>query len=339
MVNVVGIGGGIGASRLWLTLNEALDAGTPGLPSPLTLVVNTGDDLWAHGVRVCPDLDTTLYALGGRQDVERGWGTKGETWRCMETMRELGNEVWFNLGDTDLATHLLRTSWLREGVGLAEVTRRLAAGMGLRCRVLPATEQPVGTQLLCTDGERRSYQEFLVRDAAAPRVHEVTYAGISAARPAPGVLDALDAADLVVLGPSNPVASLGPVLAVPGIREALREVRCPVVAVTPTVSRVPFEDPGEARRADSRQRLMESRGVAATATGAAELIRDVCDVYVLDSADAQEAEAIRALGPEVLVTPTLARGGRVPRSLADAVLDTVNAGRPLRGAAIGGVRR
>ncbi|MFI7098948.1 2-phospho-L-lactate transferase CofD family protein [Streptomyces sp. NPDC050161] len=339
MVNVVGIGGGIGASRLWLTLNDALDDGAADGPSGLTLVVNTGDDLWAHGVRVCPDLDTTLYALSGRQDVERGWGTKGETWRCMEALRGLGGEVWFNLGDTDLATHLLRTTWLRDGVGLAEVTRRLAAGMGLRCRVLPATEQPVSTQLLCTDGERRSYQEFLVRDAAGPRVHEVTYAGIPAARPAPGVLETLESADLIVLGPSNPVASLGPVLAVPGIREALRDAGCPVVAVTPTVSGVPFDDPGEARRADSRQRLMESRGVQPTATGAAEMIRDLCDVFVLDAADAQEADAIRALGPDVLVTPTLASGGRAPRALADAVLGAAGAARRVRSGAIGGARR
>ncbi|MCB5906097.1 2-phospho-L-lactate transferase CofD family protein [Streptomyces pinistramenti] len=339
MVNVVGIGGGIGASRLWLTLHDALEDDAADGPSGLTLVVNTGDDLWAHGVRVCPDLDTTLYALSGRQDVERGWGTKGESWRCMEAVRGLGGEVWFHLGDTDLATHLLRTAWLREGVGLAEVTRRLAEGMGLRCRVLPATEQPVSTQLLCTDGERRSYQEFLVRDAAGPRVHEVTYAGIPAARPAPGVLEALESADLIVLGPSNPVASLGPVLAVPGIREAVRDAGCPVVAVTPTVSRVPFDDPGEARRADSRQRLMESRGVQATATGAAEMIRDLCDVFVLDTADAQEADAIRAFGPDVLLTPTLASAGRAPRALADAVLGAADTRRPVRSGAIGGVGR
>lgn len=339
MVEVVGVGGGIGAARLWLSLVDVLGEDAAADPSDLTLVVNTGDDLWAHGVRVCPDLDTTLYALSGRQDTERGWGTKGESWRCMEAVRGLGAEVWFNLGDTDLATHLLRTSWLREGVGLAEVTRRLASAMGLGCRVLPATEEPVSTEVVCGDGVRRSYQEFLVRDAAEPRVDEVVWAGADLARPAPGVLEALERADLIVLAPSNPVASWGPVLAVPGVREALRGARCPVVAVTPSVSRVPITDPGEARRAASRQRLMAARGVPAGATGAAQLVRDLCTVFVLDPADVEEADAIRALGPDVLVQPTLPVGDRVPRALARTLLDLAGDGRTAGAAAIGGARR
>lgn len=325
MSGIVGIGGGIGAARLWVTLAQEMTTGCSAAPPDLTLIVNTADDVWAHGVRVCPDLDTTLYALSGRQDTERGWGTKGETWRCMQALRSLGEDIWFHLGDTDLATHLLRTSWLREGTGLAEVTHRLARAMGVPARVLPATEQPVATQVHCADGMSRGYQEFLVRDGAEPQVQKVTYRGLAAARPAPGVLDAIRSADLVVLGPSNPVASLGPVLGVPGITEALCEAACPVVAVTSTVTRVPLTDPGEARRASSRNRLMAALGVSADATGAARLVRDVCDVFILDRADADEAYAIRALGLDVLVTQTLPSGGRAPVGLARAVLGTATA--------------
>ncbi|MGH8931015.1 MAG: 2-phospho-L-lactate transferase CofD family protein, partial [Egibacteraceae bacterium] len=246
-MRIVGLGGGIGASRLWRAL-----AGAVPLES-LTLVVNTGDDLWYYGLRVYPDLDTTVYALAGRQDTERGWGVRGESWRCMAALRSLGqalgHEVWFNLGDTDLATHLLRTGLLREGTGLAEVTARLAAAMGVRARVLPMTEDEVTTRVEVAGGRTLHYEEFLVRHSAAPAVQRVIYEGAGRATPAPGVLDALAEADLVVLGPSNPLASIAPILAVPALRPALRARRAEIVAVSPIVAGTPITDPGEQRRA------------------------------------------------------------------------------------------
>ena len=293
------LGGGIGASRFWQALLRHVDA------AELTIVVNTADDLWMHGLRVCPDLDTTLYALSGRQAKERGWGLTGESFRCMDTLGGLGHDVWFNLGDRDLATHLLRTGLLCQGVGLCEVTRRLGDAMGVVPRVLPMTEDEVATHVHTIDGRISHYQEFLVRRAARDEVRELTYAGAADARPSPGVLEAIESADLVVLGPSNPLASIGPILAVPGVRDVLRRTRAHVVAVTPVVSGIPITDPGERRRADSRAALLRARGLAHTASAVASLYDDVCDTFVLDPADSDQLSPISGLGVDVLMAPTL----------------------------------
>lgn len=311
---IVGIGGGIGASRLWRVLAAAID------PSDLTLVVNTADDIWRHGLRVCPDLDTTLYALSGRQDAERGWGLRDESFRCMDELRGLGEDVWLHLGDRDLATHLRRTGLLCSGVSLGEVTARLADAMGVAVRVLPMTEAEVATTIETADGRRLHYEEYLVRDGAAPAVRRVVYDGVADARPGPGVLEAIAGADAVVLAPSSPPASIGPVLAVPGVREALAAAGAPVVAVSPIVSAVPIADPGDRGRAEARAALLRAGGVEPTATGVAGLYRDVCDRFVLDRADAAEADAIRALGLDVVAVPTLVHLGAPPDELLDALL-------------------
>ncbi|GEL18114.1 2-phospho-L-lactate transferase [Pseudonocardia asaccharolytica] len=311
---IVGLGGGIGASRLW----RALVALVP--PTDLTLVVNTADDLWMHGLRICPDLDTTLYALADRQDTQRGWGLRDESFRCMEALRDLGHDVWFNLGDRDLATHLFRTGLLRTGVALTEVTQRLAAGMGVAVRVLPMTEAEVATRVTTVDGRGLHYEEFLVREHAAPAVADVDYAvSGEPVTPAPGVLDALRAADLVVIAPSNPVASIAPILAVPGIRDAVAEAQ-DVVAVTPIVSGVPITDPGEQRRAVARAALLAAAGVPATASGVATLYAKLCARYVLDVADSAEAAAVASLGLEPLLVPTLLHQGACARDLVATVL-------------------
>ncbi len=314
MSGIVGIGGGIGASRLWAALAAAVDS------ARLTLVVNTADDMWLHGLRICPDIDTTLYALSGRQDPDRGWGPRGDTYRCMDALRGLGHPVWFNLGDLDLATHLLRTGWLAEGAGMVEVTARLASALGVRARVLPMTEHEVTTRIETVGGATLHYEEFLVRCAAEPPVHRVRYDGIDRAHPAAGVISAIAAADVVVLGPSNPLASVAPVLGLPGVREALRSVADRVVAVSPIVSGVPITHPGERLRAASRAALLASVGVPATAAGVAGLYRDVCRRYILDEADAAESGLIRKLGIEPVVAPTLVHAGVSPHRLTDAVL-------------------
>jgi LPPG:FO 2-phospho-L-lactate transferase len=176
-VNVVGLGGGIGASRFWSVLVPRIGAAN------ITIVVNVADDLWIHGLRVCPDLDTTLYALSGRRDDERGWGQRGETWRAMDALRALGQDVWFNLGDLDLATHLYRTGRLRDGVGLAAVTASLATTMGVGAMVLPASDDEITTYVETADGERLHYEEFLVQRSADPALNSVDHVGLAAARP------------------------------------------------------------------------------------------------------------------------------------------------------------
>jgi LPPG:FO 2-phospho-L-lactate transferase len=313
-VRVLGLGGGIGASRLWTALAAALD------PGELTLIVNTGDDLWQHGLRICPDLDTTLYTLSGRRDEERGWGVRGESWRCMDALRTLDGQVWFDLGDVDLATHLLRTGLLRDGVGLAAVTARLAGAMGVGVRVLPMTEDEVVTRVEVAGGRILHYEEFLVRHGALPAVRRLVLDGTGAARPAPGVLEAIAEADLIVLAPSNPLASIAPILAVPQLRAALRRAAAERVAVTPIVSGVPITDPDEARRAASRAALLASLDLPATAAAVAGLYRDLVHRFVLDVADADQVDAVAGLGVEPVVVATLLHRGAPAADLVAALL-------------------
>jgi LPPG:FO 2-phospho-L-lactate transferase len=309
------LGGGVGCSRLAVPLAEALG------PGELTLVVNTGDDLWRHGLRICPDLDTNLYALSGLRDRERGWGVAGDTFRTMEQLRLLGEDAWFNLGDLDMATHLLRTGMLHDGARLSEVTARMAAALGVGVTLLPATDDEVATRVVTPAGEL-SFQEYFVQHRTEVEVVEVRYRGADDVRPAPGVLCAIEDADLVVLGPSNPVSSLGPILAVPGIREALEGRHLAggtTAAVTPVVTGVPIVAEGEAHRARCRAAMMASRGLEHRAASVGEVLRGLANVFVLDRADAEEVDAIEHLGYRVVLADTILdspqRGAEVARIL------------------------
>lgn len=313
MSGVVGLGGGIGASRLWPVLASWVGA------ENLTLVVNTGEDLWLHGLRICPDIDTVLYALAGCQDAERGWGLRDESFRSMSALRRLTGEVWFNLGDLDLATHLYRTGQLRDGAGLSEVTARLATALGVTVRLLPMTEDEVTTIVRTADGRLLHYEEFLVRHQCRPPVQEVCFAGIDRAATGPGVLAALESADVIVLGPSNPVASMLPILGLPGVRDVLRRRREAVIAVSPIVSGVPITDPGERLRATSRIALLGSLGVPAKAAGVAGLYRDICSRFAYDDSDAEEAQAIAAAGLRPTAARLLLHRDASPESLLRAI--------------------
>jgi len=295
-MKVVGLGGGIGASRLWTALLARGDE------IDLTLAVNTGEDLWMHGLRVCPDLDTVLYALSGRQDTERGWGVRNETWRCMQALGEIGGPQWFNLGDRDLAVHLYRTGRLRDGDPLSEITSDLARSFGIGCRVLPATDAEITTRVVTLDGRDLHYQQFLVREQANPRVARTYLRGPARAEPTAGLLADIASADLVVIGPSNPVASLGPILRLAGMRETLRGARDRTVAVTPIVAAVPITDHGERTRARSRARLLTAAGFAPTPAGVAAFYADVAGTFILDRADlAVENEHLRVIAVETLL--------------------------------------
>ncbi len=292
------LGGGIGASRF----SKALAAVVP--EEQLTCIVNTADDLWLYGLRICPDLDTTLYAHAGLKDDQRGWGLKGDSFRAMEQISNLGEPPWFHLGDLDLATHLLRTGWLREGLTLTQITRRFAETMGVRLQALPMTEQEVETHVL-TRKDWLHYQQFLVRNDAQDSVTQICYRGSETAQPGPGVIAAITQAELVIIAPSNPFASVVPALTLPGVRQALTETTAPVLAITPIVSGVPIEDPGEAKRARSRAALMMAHGLPHRAAAVAGLYRDFVDVFVLDEADHQEAAQIESLGMKVVLASTL----------------------------------
>ena len=317
MGGIVGLGGGIGASRLWRVLARATG------PSRLTLVVSTAGDLRLHGLRISPDLDTTLYALPGRQDAERGWGLRDETFECMKALSELDGPSWFALGDRDLATHLLRTGLLAGGRTLTEVTARLAASLGVRSRVLPMSEHEVTTRVSTTDGRLLHYQEYLVREQAAPGVRGVRFDGIGTAQPAPGVLAAIESADLIVLGPSNPVAGMLPILGLPGVTKALEQRRERVVAVSPVVASVPFTDEDERRRGQSRAALLAAINLPATASGVARLYRDVCARFVYDRSDQGEDARIEVQGPQPVAASLLLHQGAAPDALLSALLGPV----------------
>lgn len=292
------LGGGIGASRF----SKALAAIVPA--EQITCIVNTSDDLWHYGLRICPDIDTTLYAHAGWSDVPRGWGLKGDSFRTMEQIRRLGELPWFSLGDSDLATHLLRTDWLRKGQTLTQVVQWLAEAMKVHLRVLPMTDSEVETQVLTQKGWL-SYQQFLVLHDAQDAVTEIRYRGSETAQPAPAVVSAIEQAHLILLAPSNPFASIIPILSLPQVRHTLLETSAPVLAITPIVSGIPITDPGETKRARSRAALLAAHGLPNRAAAVAGLYKDIVDVFVLDEADREEAEEIEALGMTVALTPTL----------------------------------
>lgn len=300
--------GGFGAARFLDGLRRL-----PGVA--LTCVANTADDLDYAGVHVSPDVDTVTYALAGVFDEGRGFGVVGDTFRNAEALRRYG-WGWFAVGDVDLATSLRRTDLLRAGATLSEATADLTRGLGLEASVIPMSDDPVRTMVV-TDEGRLTFQDYLVARRAAPRVLAVEHDGLASARPAPAVVPALESADLVILAPSSPLASLSPILALPGVRPALRAAR--VVAVSPVVSGRPPSSPPEQSRARVRAAFMASAGLDHSATAVAGLYADFADTFVLDERDAAEADAIRRLGPEVVTADTLATGdGRI--RLAETVL-------------------
>lgn len=311
-MKVVALAGGVGAGKFLRGLVRVV------APRDVTAIVNTGDDVVVHGLRVCPDLDSVTYWLGDVADRERGWGRRDETFRTLDELRRFDAEAaWFGLGDLDLATHLFRTRLLRAGTPLSEVARRVAARFGLRCRILPMSDDPVETRLdVVSDGRELDlhFQQYWVGRRARDDVKAVRFVGVEAARPAPGTIEAIHAADVVVVCPSNPVVSIGPILAVPGIREAV--ARRPVVGVSPIVGGRPI--------AGMADRLMPVVGLEVTAVGAGTAYAGLLDGWVIDRADASLAgRAESELGARVTVIDTVMTDDRVAAELARAALDLV----------------
>jgi LPPG:FO 2-phospho-L-lactate transferase len=295
----------VGGARFLRGLSRLTD------PRRLTVIGNTGDDEEFFGLHVAPDLDTLVYTLAGRADPRRGWGLRGETFRALRALGALGGPTWFQLGDRDLGTHLLRTAWLGDGWPLSRVTAALARAQGVRARVLPMTDDRVRT-FVHTERGRLPFQEYLVRRRARGRVRRIEIAGARRARPAPGVLEAIRASDAIVLAPSNPLVSIGPILAVPGIRRALARRRAPAAAVSPLVG-------GRAVRGPLH-RMLRGLGVEVSPVGIARLYQGLLDVLVLDRCDAAWAPRVERLGVRAVVTDTLMRTPARGRRLAASVL-------------------
>ena len=307
-MRVVALAGGTGAAKLLRGLATCM------APRDLTVIGNTGDDTEVWGLHISPDLDTVTYALAGLLDVERGWGLAGETFNCLAAMAAHGADTWFNLGDRDLATHLTRTRALRDGQPLSAVTARLAADLGVTARILPMSDEPVRT-MIRTPGGRLTFQEYFVREKALVEIVGVDYEGAPSARPAPGVLDALESAERIVVCPSNPVVSIGPLLAVPGVREALLAARQRTVAVSPIVAGTALKGPAD--------RLMAELGTESSVVGVARLYSGWVGTLVIDTADLQHVAGVEAEGMRCVVAPTVMSSPERAAQLARVVIDVV----------------
>ena len=281
-------------------------------PEDLTIIVNTGDDLMWWGLYVSPDVDSILYMLAGKLSQERGWGVKGDTFFCLNAMGQLGQPTWFNTGDRDLATHIFRSKLLADGDTLSETTTAIAAALGIKTRVIPMSNSRVETRVLTPVGDL-SFEEYFVQRWYQDPVESVRFAGASDAEPAPGVIEAIRSADLVLLAPSNPVTSIAPILAVPGIREALRESRARIAAVSPIVGGKAVNGPAGI--------LMAAEGYAVSIAGVADCYHDFLDLLVVDTQDAPAVEDLRKTGMRVHCTPTVMRKPADRIALAKSVLE------------------
>ena len=284
---IVLLTGGTGGAKLVLGFHEETT------PENLVVVCNTGDDSIVHGLHVSPDVDTIVYTLAGVIDPAKGWGIRDDTFTVLDQLQRLGNESWFRLGDRDIATHLTRTRLLAGGSPLSRVTATLCDALGVRSTVLPMSDERVETRLSTSEGEL-SFQEYFVKARWQPDVLSLHYRGIEQSRTGPGVLDAIRDAAMVVVCPSNPATSIGPILAVPGVRQALRETPAKVAAVSPMVQGRSFSGPAH--------RLMATLGVEASVAGLAGAYRDFVDVLVIDTEDRDLQPAIETLGIDVRTT-------------------------------------
>jgi LPPG:FO 2-phospho-L-lactate transferase len=309
---VVALAGGVGGAKL----AEGLQA---VLGELLTVVVNTADDTERHGLLVCADHDTVMYTLAGLENPEFGWGLAGESWAVMHALERYGEEGWFRLGDRDVATHIVRTDRLRMGARLTDVLRELQRSLGVRAAILPMADEPVRTQVRTDDGWL-DFQDYFVRLRQVPDVHEVRFLGIETARPTAEVVAAVGAADVVVIAPSNPIVSIGPILAVPGMPELLDGARrrgARIVAVSGIIGGKALKGPAD--------RMLASLGHEASAVGVARGYAGLVDAFLLDAVDAELAPAVEALGMRAVVADTIMTDDASRERLAREVLAAATA--------------
>ena len=298
------LAGGVGAARYLCGALEAFD------PSTVTAVVNTGDDVVLHGLHISPDLDTCTYTLAGAIDPERGWGLVDETWQAMAELGRYGGDNWFGLGDRDLGTHLFRTARLHTGASLTSVTAEIATAWGLSCTLLPVTNQRVETRVTLTDGSEIGFQEYFVRLAHSVEVTGVRFDGADTSTVSQESLDAINNADSLVIAPSNPIVSIGPILAIPGVTDAVVARRDRNVAVSPIVGGAALKGPAD--------RMLRELGEESSVVGVARRYRELAATLVIDDVDADLAPEVEAAGMRALVMPTIMSQPGVATALATA---------------------
>ncbi|MDP9333808.1 MAG: 2-phospho-L-lactate transferase [Actinomycetota bacterium] len=306
------LAGGVGAARFLAGLVRVVP------PDDVVAIVNTADDDEFHGLYVSPDLDSVTYTLAGASNLAQGWGLERETFATLDALARYDVPTWFRLGDKDLATHLFRTARLRAGVPLSTVTAEITRAWSVDVRLLPMTDDPVRTRITVQRPDRveeLAMQQWFVGERAEPPVVAVRFEGAEHARPAPGVLEALTLADTIVICPSNPVVSIGPILAVPGVRDALAARRDRVVAVSPIVGGAPVKGPAD--------RLMAPLGIEVSCVGVARAYAEFCSSLVIDAVDAERAAEVEAVGVHAVVTDTMMRSPEIAAALAAETLAAV----------------
>ncbi|MEM2914212.1 MAG: 2-phospho-L-lactate transferase [Candidatus Bathyarchaeia archaeon] len=303
---ITALAGGVGAAKLLSGLVKIIPQ------EELTVIVNTGDDIELYGLHISPDIDIVTYTLAGIVDEEKGWGIKGDTFHCLEMLRKYGHETWFNLGDRDLATHLHRTVLLKKGLKLSEVTAEICRDYGLKVKIIPMTDEKFETWIVTNVGSMH-FEEYLVRRGAKDTVLGLKFLGIENATAASGVIDSILHSDLVIICPSNPIVSIGPILSVKGVREALRSTEARKIAVSPLVAGAPIKGPAD--------KLMKGLGLEVSSFSVAYLYRDFLDTFVLDVADKHEKEKIEELGIKVVVTDTVMKSLEDKIRVAKTVLE------------------
>ena len=305
-VDVAVICGGVGAARLLVGIQRVID------PERVVAIANVGDDLELHGLHISPDLDTITYTTAGAVSAERGWGLDGETWQAMAMVGRYGGVDWFSLGDRDIGTHLYRTHRLRQGAPLSEVTGEITAAWDLRFRLLPVTDDRLQTMVTVVDEGEIGFQEYFVGRRHDVPVSAVRFDGADRAEPAPGVIEAIESAASIVIAPSNPVVSIDPVLAVPGVRDAIAARRSDVVAVSPIIGGKALKGPAD--------RLLVELGRESSAAAVAEWYRDLVGTLIVDTVDADQSDAIAASGVEPVVMDTIMSTPAITDALAVACL-------------------
>jgi len=303
---ITALAGGVGAAKFLTGLVKLVPE------EELTVIVNTGDNIILHGLYISPDTDIITYTLADIVDEKKGWGIRGDTFHCLEALEKLGQQTWFRLGDKDMATHLYRTTLLRKGLTLSEVTARIARSFGLKLAILPMTDNRFETRIKTRDGTVH-FEEYLVKRKARDEVLGVSYSGSNNAEPAEGVLDSIANSELVVLCPSNPIVSIGTILAIRGVKNALRKTHARKVAISPIVAGSPIKGPAD--------RLLKGLGCEVSAFAVAKLYSEFLDTFVIDTADCQSKTRIEELGIEVKVTNTIMLSLQDKIALAKTVLE------------------
>lgn len=303
------LAGGVGAARFLQGLVKIMPQ------ENLTVIVNTGDDIELYGLHISPDPDIVMYTLAGLVDKEKGWGIQGDTFNFLDMLQQYGLETWFKLGDRDLATHIYRTQLLRDGGLLSEVTQKLCKALRLKVKILPVTNQKIAPQII-TDAGKMHFEEYFVKRGATDRVLNVVFEGVESTQPAPDIIESIQDADGIIVCPSNPVVSIGPILAVNKVRKALKETSARVAAISPIVGGATIKGPAD--------KLMRGLGLEVSAYSVAFLYRDFLDVFILDDVDKAEKEKIEKLGVKAITANTVMRSLQDKVDLAKLALEALS---------------